>query len=146
MREWLGPDHPVVRKLLTKESPDELATRLIAETKLDDADATQQLWLGGKAAVDASLDPMIELVALIDGDARAIRKQYEDEVEAPIAAAAQKIAAARLRCRGPIRIRTRVHSAPELRPRARMGRERYAGRAIYPSWSRIRAGDRCFTL
>jgi hypothetical protein len=100
MREWLGPDHPVIRRLLTKESPDELATRLIAETKLDDAALRQQLWVGGKTAVDASLDPMIELVRLIDGDARAIRKQYEDEVEAPIAAAAERIAAARFQVQG----------------------------------------------
>jgi hypothetical protein len=100
MREWLGPDHPVIRKLLTKESPDELATRLIAETKLDDATLRQQLWVGGKAAVAASHDPMIELVRLIDGDARAIRKQYEDEVEAPIAAAAERIAAARFEVQG----------------------------------------------
>ncbi len=95
MREWLGPDHPVVRKLMSKESPDALATRLIAETKLDDAGYRKQLWQGGKAAVDASHDPMIELVRSIDADARAIRKQYEDEVEAPIAAAAERIAAAR---------------------------------------------------
>src|SRR5271167_2388344 len=100
LREWLGPDHPVVRKLLSKESPDELATRLIAETKLDDARLRQQLWVGGKAAVDASHDPMIELVRLIDGDARAIRKRFEDEVEAPIAAAAERIAAARYKVQG----------------------------------------------
>ncbi|MGO9931592.1 MAG: S46 family peptidase [Steroidobacteraceae bacterium] len=100
MREWLGPDHPVVRRLLTKESPDELATRLIAETKLDDAALRQQLWVGGKAAVDASHDPMIEVARLIDGDARAIRKQFEDEVEAPIAAAAERIAAARFKAQG----------------------------------------------
>ena len=75
MREWLGPDHPVVRRLLSKESPDALATRLIAETKLDDAEVRKQLWQGGKAAVDASLDPMIELARSIDADARAMRKQ-----------------------------------------------------------------------
>lgn len=95
MREWLGPDYPIVRRLLTKESPDALATRLIAETKLDDAAVRKQLWDGGKAAVDASHDPMIELTRSIDGDARALRRQYEDEVEAPIGAAAQRIAAAR---------------------------------------------------
>jgi hypothetical protein len=95
MREWLGPDHPIVRKLMSKESPDALATRLIAETKLDDAMVRKRLWEGGKAAIDASLDPMIELARSIDGDARAIRKKYEDEVEAPITAAAQRIAAAR---------------------------------------------------
>ncbi|MEA3140047.1 MAG: hypothetical protein QOK23_2216 [Gammaproteobacteria bacterium] len=100
MREWLGPDYPVVRRLMNKESPDELATRLIAETKLDDAAFRKQLWEGGKAAVDASHDPMIELARSLDGEARAIRRQYEDEVEAPTIAAAQRIAAARFKAYG----------------------------------------------
>jgi Peptidase S46 len=100
MREWLGPDHPVVRRLLNKESPDALATRLIAETKLDDAEVRKKLWQGGKAAVDESLDPMIGLARAVDADARALRKRYEDEVEAPIAAAAARIAAARFKAYG----------------------------------------------
>jgi hypothetical protein len=100
MREWLGPDHPVVRSLLSRESPDALATRLIAETQLDDALLRRHLWEGGKAAVDASHDPMIELVRSIDANARAIRKQYDDEVEAPIAAAGERIAAARFKAYG----------------------------------------------
>jgi hypothetical protein len=100
MREWLGQDYPAVRRLLSKESPDELATRLIAETKLDDTGFRKRLWDGGKAAVEASHDPMIELVRSIDADARLIRKQYEDEVEAPTNAAATRIAAARFRVYG----------------------------------------------
>jgi hypothetical protein len=100
MREWLGPDHPVVRKLLSKESPESLATRLIAETKIDDAEVRKQLWQGGKAAVDASLDPMIAFARAVDADARSIRKRFDDEVEAPIAAAAQRIAAARFKAYG----------------------------------------------
>ena len=100
MREWLGRDHPVVRRLMNTESPDELATRLIAETKLDDAAFRKQLWEGGKAAVDASHDPMIELARSVDGDARAIRRQYENEVEAPTLAAAQRIAVARFKVYG----------------------------------------------
>jgi hypothetical protein len=100
MREWLGSDDPVVRRLLSKESPASLATRLIAETKVDDADVRKVLWQGGKTAVGASLDPMIELARAIDDDARAIRKQYDDEVEAPIAAAAERIAAARFKAYG----------------------------------------------
>jgi hypothetical protein len=100
MREWLGPDHPVVRRLMSRESPDELATRLVAETKLDDAAVRRQLWEGGKAAVEASHDPMIDLARSIDADARRIRKQYEDEVEAPIEAASQRIAAARFKVYG----------------------------------------------
>jgi V8-like Glu-specific endopeptidase len=100
MREWLGPDHPVVRGLMSKESPDALATRLIAETEMNDANFRKRLWQGGKTAVDASHDPMIVLARSIDGEARAIRRQYEDEVEAPIARAAEKIAAARFNAYG----------------------------------------------
>ena len=100
MREWLGPDHPVVRKLMSKESPDALATRLIAETQLNDANFRKRLWQGGKTAVGASHDPMIELARSIDVEARAIRRQYEDEVEAPVARASEKIAAARFKAYG----------------------------------------------
>jgi hypothetical protein len=100
MREWLGPDDPMVRKLLSKESPDSLAARLIAETKIDDSDVRKQLWQGGKAAVDASLDPMIVFARSVDAAARSIRKRFDDEVEAPIAAAAQRIAAARFKAYG----------------------------------------------
>jgi hypothetical protein len=100
MREWLGPDHPVVRRLLIQDSPDTLATRLVAETKLDDPAVRKQLWEGGKAAVDASQDPMIALARSLDGGSRAIRKQFEDEVEAPISAASERITAERFRAYG----------------------------------------------
>jgi len=100
MREWLGPDYPLVRRLLAKDSPETLATRLTAETKLDDPIVRKQLWEGGKAAVDASRDPMIELARTLDGDSRAIRKQFEDEVEAPISAASERIAAERFKAYG----------------------------------------------
>ncbi|MEA3151532.1 MAG: hypothetical protein QOD56_2471, partial [Gammaproteobacteria bacterium] len=73
MREWLGPDHPVVRRLLANDSPDTLAARLVAETKLDDAAVRKQLWQGGQAAVAASHDPMIELARSLDGDSRTVR-------------------------------------------------------------------------
>jgi hypothetical protein len=116
MREWLGPDHPVVRRLLHSESPDELATRLIAETKVDDVDFRKHLWEGGKTAVNASHDPMIELVRSIEADARAIRKQYEDEVEAPIAAASQTIAAARFKTYG-----TKTYPDATFTPRLNYG-------------------------
>jgi hypothetical protein len=100
MREWLGPDDPVVRRLLARESPDAMAARLIAETKLDDTEVRKRLWQGGRAAVGASLDPMIELARSVDADARAVRRQYDDEVEAPTAAAAERIAAARFNAYG----------------------------------------------
>src|SRR5258708_3377659 len=100
MREWLGPDHPVVRRLMGRESPDALATRLIAETEMNDADFRKRLWDGGKTAVNASHDPMIALARSLHGQARAIRKRYENEVEAPTIQAAEKIAAARFKAFG----------------------------------------------
>jgi hypothetical protein len=97
MREWLGPDYPLVRTLFANESPESLATRIVAETKLDDPAVRMRLWEGGKPALRASRDPMIEFARLIDGDSRAIRKEFEDQVEAPIAAASARIAAERFK-------------------------------------------------
>jgi len=97
MREWLGPDHPIVHRLLAQDSPDTLATRLVAETKLDDPAMRKQLWEGGKAALDASRDPMIDLARSLDAESRAIRRQFEDDVEAPISAATERIAAERFK-------------------------------------------------
>jgi hypothetical protein len=100
MQEWLGPDQPLVRRLLAKDSPESLATRVVAETQLYDAGERRRLWEGGRAAVAASRDPMIELVRSIDGDARALRKQFDDEVEAPITAGSATIANERFRAFG----------------------------------------------
>ncbi|HZF30146.1 MAG TPA: S46 family peptidase [Gammaproteobacteria bacterium] len=95
MREWLGPDHPVVRRLLATESPDSLAAKLIGGSKLADPAVRLALWNGGQRAVDASDDAMIELARSIDAEARALRKRHEDEVEAPVELASEQIAAAR---------------------------------------------------
>ncbi len=95
MREWLGPDDPTVRQLLGKESPDALAERLITGSKLADPNVRLALWTGGAHAVDASDDPMIALARRVDERSRAIRKKYEDEVEAVTRTASEKVAKAR---------------------------------------------------
>ncbi len=95
MREWLGPDDRLMHWLFANEGPEQLATRLVAESKLDDAAVRHSLWVGGKQAVDASRDPIIDLVRALDPDARRLRKLYEDTVEAPVAAATGQIAALR---------------------------------------------------
>jgi hypothetical protein len=100
MREWLGPDHPVVRQLLAKESPDTLASRLIDQSKLGDPNVRMRLWAGGAAAVAASDDPMIQLARAVDAPAREVRKRYEDEVEAPVQSGQEKIAQARFHIYG----------------------------------------------
>ncbi|HEY7638461.1 MAG TPA: S46 family peptidase [Steroidobacteraceae bacterium] len=95
MREVLGPDDEVVRRLMSQESPDSLAAKLIGGSKLADPAVRKALWDGGAAAVAGSSDPMIALARAIDPDARAVRKIYEDEVQAPVATGQEKIAKAR---------------------------------------------------
>lgn len=95
LREILGPDDPLVRKLLSTESPESLATQLVTGSKLADSAARKALWDGGDAAIQSSTDPMIVLARNIDAEARALRKTYEDEVQAPVASAQERIARAR---------------------------------------------------
>lgn len=95
MREWLGPDHAVVRQLLSRESPDALAKRLVEGTRLADPAARKMLLDGGAAAIAASNDPMIELARNVDAESRRLRQRKEDEVDARINAATERIARAR---------------------------------------------------
>jgi hypothetical protein len=82
LREELGPDDVVVKKVLGKQSPREVATRAVKGSHLADPKVRKALFEGGEAAVAASKDPMIELARLVEPDARAMRKTYEDDVEA----------------------------------------------------------------
>lgn len=100
LREYLGPDHPLVVKLTRTTSPEALAASIVAGTRLGDAAYRKQLWEGGAAAVAASQDPMIRLALEVDPDARAVRKRYEDDVESPVDSAAGRIAAARFSAYG----------------------------------------------
>jgi len=95
MREWLGPDDPVVRQVFGKDSPDTLAERLVRQSTLGNAAARTALFDGGQAAIDASTDPMIRLAAAVDPAARALRKTFEAEVEGPVARGQEAIARAR---------------------------------------------------
>jgi len=100
MREWLGPDSEYVHAVLGNDAPESFANRIITDTKLDDPDYRKELWEGGVAAVKASNDPIIQLALSIDADARALRKRYEDEVEAPRIRGEEMIADARFQVYG----------------------------------------------
>jgi len=100
LREELGPDHAFVKKVLGKESPAALATRVIKGSKLADLTVREQLFSGGKKAIEASKDPMIQLAALVDPDARAIRKTYEEQVEAVIRKNSELVAQAKFEVYG----------------------------------------------
>jgi hypothetical protein len=102
MREELGADDPFVRKVLGKASPAERAELLVNGTRLKDAGYRRRLWDGGQAAILAAArhDALVALALLVDGDARAVRKRYEDEVESVVKRGGEAIARARFRLRG----------------------------------------------
>jgi len=94
-REWLTVDSPYVRTLLGKESPEGLSARLVEGTKLADPAVRRALWEGGLPAVQASTDPLIQYVLAIDAQARAVRTDWENRVQAPTDRASEQLAAAR---------------------------------------------------
>src|SRR5262249_42188464 len=100
LREELGADDPFVKKVLGKESPEELAARLVKGTKLKDVALRKKLWEGGKVPVGASTDPMIERGETIDPDAGAVRKKFEDEIEPLLKKNDELIAKARFAVNG----------------------------------------------
>jgi Peptidase S46 len=95
MREWLGTDNAFVRKVLGTQSPQAAADKLISGTKLADVAVRKALWDGGADAIAKSDDPFIVLARTIDADARAVRKQMENDVESIVDKNSELIAAAR---------------------------------------------------
>jgi hypothetical protein len=100
LREDLGPDHPFVKKVLGKESPLALATRVVNGTQLRDVKVRQQLLEGGKKAITASQDPMIKLAALVEPDSRALRKNFEENIESVIKKNSELVAKAKFEAYG----------------------------------------------
>ncbi len=74
-------DDPLVDRVLHGRSPGEAARQLVTETKLANVEVRRKLAEGGKEAILASHDPMIELAMAVDAEARAVRKIREDQVE-----------------------------------------------------------------
>ena len=95
MREALGSEDPAVKASLNGKTPEEAAKALIGGTKLDDVALRKQLYAGGKAAVDASTDPLIVLMRNVDPEARAVRKRFDDEIDAVVRRDGATIARAR---------------------------------------------------
>jgi len=81
MQEVLGMDNEAVKVALAGKSPEDRAKELIDGTQLQDVAYRKQLYEGGKAAVDASNDPLIVMMRNVDPYARAVRKRYDDEVD-----------------------------------------------------------------
>ncbi|WP_227470334.1 S46 family peptidase [Massilia sp. YMA4] len=82
MRDMLGTDDPLVRRVLGSKSPEQLVADMVARTKMGDASVRAALWKGGQEAVAASDDPFIQLARSVDLESRQLRARYEREVEA----------------------------------------------------------------
>jgi hypothetical protein len=100
MREYLGPDHAMIKSVLGNASPDERARQLVAGSTLADPAVRLKLYEGGQGAVSASTDPMIALARAVDTESRRLRTIYENEVEGPVRRAQQVIAEARFKAYG----------------------------------------------
>ena len=94
-RELLTADDPRVKKMLGRQSPEQLAERLVGGTKLADPAVRRQLWQGGIRAIRQSDDPMIKFVLAQQETGRALLDRYRAEVDAPITAAQSRLARAR---------------------------------------------------
>jgi hypothetical protein len=92
--ELLGGNDPLVVKALDGLPPRLRAEQAILGSQLAKVEVRRKLYDGGKAAVDAATDPLIALAGLFDAENRALRKRYEDQVQAVEREAYARIAAA----------------------------------------------------
>ena len=76
------PGDPMIERVLRGRTPEQAAADLVDGTRLADVKARKALAEGGPKAVEGSDDPMIKLALAVDADARALRKQVEDQIEA----------------------------------------------------------------
>src|SRR5690606_21311771 len=81
--ELPGAGHAAVQTLYGGLGANDRARQLVLGSKLADVNERKRLVEGGVDAVRKSDDPMIQLAVALDGDARAVRKRYEEEVEGP---------------------------------------------------------------
>jgi hypothetical protein len=95
MQDALGKDNPDVQKVLQGKTPADAAKDFITNSKLEDVAVRKQLYEGGKAAIDASTDPLIVALRAIDPDARAARKDFDDKVDSVVRRDGSLIAKAR---------------------------------------------------
>ncbi|HEX6716936.1 MAG TPA: S46 family peptidase [Pyrinomonadaceae bacterium] len=116
MVELLGADHPLVKQVLEGKTPEARADELISGTKLKDPEYRKELAKGGKAAIDASTDPMIVVARLIDPKAREVRKRYENELTSVDRANYTKIARALFETEG-----TKLYPDATFTPRLSYG-------------------------
>ncbi len=117
LREELGPDDPLVKKVLGKDAPRDLAEALVRGTRLKDVAVRRQLFEGGKGAVEASSDPMIGLERILDPEARSVRAKFEEDIESVLKKNDERVARAQFEITG-----TAAYPDATFTPRLSYGR------------------------
>jgi hypothetical protein len=100
LREALGPDDAFVKTVFGDLSPRQLATQLVEGSHLADLDKRKALLDADPATIAADPDPMLVFYRKIDPELRAVRKDYEDHVDAPLQKAHAAISKARFKLEG----------------------------------------------
>lgn len=77
----LGSEDPTVMAVLAGKSPAKRAEELVNGCGLEDIPRRKAMYEGGKAAVDASADPMVLLARMLDAETRRLQKQDEESGE-----------------------------------------------------------------
>jgi hypothetical protein len=76
-----GASDPLVKMVLGDKSPVERASELIKGTQLKDVAFRKKLYAGGKAALEAVHDPMIDIAIVVDATGRQAKKVFETQEE-----------------------------------------------------------------
>jgi hypothetical protein len=85
----LGYENEFVQKILAGKSPQARAEELVMNTKVKEVAVRKELYKSSPEKINASKDPMIQLVLLIDDEARRVRKIVEEQGEVKNQAYAQ---------------------------------------------------------
>jgi hypothetical protein len=80
-RDTVGPNDPMVERVLRGRSPEVVARSLVEGSKLADVALRKSIAEGGRPAIEQSNDPLIKLALAVDPEARALRKRFENEIE-----------------------------------------------------------------
>jgi hypothetical protein len=91
----LGADDPDVKAIMGKQSPEQIADEIVDGTKLTDPALRAKLLAGGAKAINASQDPMLVFVRKLNGPARTVLDDYNNNVKAVVTENAALIAHAK---------------------------------------------------
>jgi hypothetical protein len=94
MQRSLGAGDPVLRQVLNGRTPAQAADYYVSNSRLGNVAERKRL-ATSLEAMRASKDTMLELVRIIEGPARELRKRHEDTVESVLFSSKPKLAEAR---------------------------------------------------